>query len=68
MGTVSFNQEDIDAAGADASGENVLEEKAVVTHQPNQQLSKPMVFGLTEDIRYNYHKGQVRFFLENYNN
>lgn len=70
MGGTSFNNDDlIDEGAVDGSGENTIEEKGpAVTQQPNQQISKPLVFGLTEDIRYGHHKGQVRFFLENYNN
>jgi hypothetical protein len=37
-------------------------------NQVNNAIMKPLVFGLTEDIRYPNHKNPVQFFLENNNN
>ena len=36
--------------------------------QVNNALQKPLVFGLTEDLRYGNHKNPVMWFLENQNN
>ena len=35
---------------------------------PQAPALKPLVFGLTEDMRYGHHKNQVKLFLENHNN
>ena len=36
--------------------------------QVSNALQKPLVFGLTEDLRYGNHKNPVMWFLENQNN
>ena len=54
--------------GRTSQASHVQEEEEEEEPVPQAPVLKPLVFGLTEDLRYNHHKNQVKLFLENHNN
>ncbi len=56
----------------DEEERRIQDEKLMASRRQKMQLSKalakPLVFGLTEDLNYPYHKNPVCFFIENNNN
>ena len=50
-------------------GDKKSQENSVAVSQSlNQPLSKPLVFGFIEDLKYGQHKNPVKYFLQNHNN
>ncbi len=48
--------------------EKVEQERRFKMNRMQQQMQRPIVFGLTEDVKYGQHKIPVRHFIENRNN
>ena len=48
--------------------EKLEQERRFQMNRMQQQMQRPLVFGLTEDVKYNQHKIPVRHFIENRNN
>ena len=44
------------------------QEKRFKMNRMQQQMQRPIVFGLTEDVKYGQHKIPVKHFIENRNN